>query len=160
MDNKEMIKQMIDFHQTSFENCFSTMVTLQNQAEKFMKIFIDHTPGISDESKKVVNQWSNAYKKGIDNLKKAMDEGFAKAQVFFDNNAMITLQDQAEKIFNDFLNQAYWMPQDLKKTIEELAATYKKNCDEFTKYVDENVWRLETFYPIANKPQTNTRKQK
>jgi len=25
MDNKEIIKQMIDFHKTTFENCFSMM---------------------------------------------------------------------------------------------------------------------------------------
>lgn len=160
MDNKEIIKQMIDFHKTSFETCFSTMVTLQNQAEKLMKTFVDHTPGISDESKKMVNQWSDAYQKGINDLKQAIDEGYAKVETFFDNNTMVTFQDQAEKVFNYFLNQANWMPQDLKKTTEELAATYKKSCDEFKKYVDENVWRLENFYPIANKSQTNTKKKK
>ena len=33
MENKEIAKQMIDLHKTSFENCFSTMVILQDKVE-------------------------------------------------------------------------------------------------------------------------------
>jgi gas vesicle protein len=157
MDNKKMIKQMIDFHKTSFGNCFSTMVTLQDQAEKLMKTFVDHAPGMSDESKKVMYQWSSAYKKGIEDFKKAIDEGYTKVEAFFDNNAIAMFQDQAEKMFNSYLNQANWMPPDLKKTMEELAVTYKKGCDEFKKYVDENVRRMENFSPITNKSQAKTK---
>jgi len=73
---------------------------------------------------------------------------------------MVMFQEQTEKMFNSFLNQANWMPQDLKKTMEELAATYKKGCDEFKKYVDENIWRMEYFSPITNKPQTKTKQKK
>jgi Na+-transporting NADH:ubiquinone oxidoreductase subunit NqrA len=160
MGNKEIVKQMIDFHKTSFENCFSMMATIQDQAEKLFKTFVDQTPGMSDESKKVMVQWSSAYKKGIDDLKKAMDEGCAKVETFFDNNAMVMFQEQTEKMFNSFLNQANWMPQDLKKTMEELAATYKKGCDEFKKYVDENIWRMEYFSPVTNKSQTKTKQKK
>jgi hypothetical protein len=63
-------------------------------------------------------------------------------------------------MFNIFLNQANWMPQDFKKAMEELAATYKKGRDEFKKYVDENIRRVEDFYSTAKKPQTKTKKQK
>lgn len=160
MDNKEMIKQAIDFHKKSFENCFSMMVTIQGQAEKLMKTFVDQTPGISDEGKKVMNQWKDACKKGIDDFKKAVDEGYARIEVFFENNAMANLQNQAENMFNSYLNQANWIPPDLKKTMEEFTATYKKSCEEFKKYVDENVWRMVNFSSTATKSRTKTKKQK
>jgi len=158
MDNNEIVKQMIDFHKKAFENCFSMMATLQGQAEKLLKTFVDQTPGISDESKKGINQWSGAYKKGIDDLRKAMDEGYAKTETFFNNNELVTFRDQAEKVFNYYLNQVNLIPPDLKKTMEELAATYKKGCDEFKKYVDENIWLMKNFSPIVNKPKTKQKK--
>lgn len=160
MNNKDIVKQMIDFHKTSFENCFSMMVAIQDQAEKLFKTFLDQSPGISPEGTKVFDQWSSAYKKGIDDLKKAMDEGYSKLESFFDNDAMNSLQDQTEKMFNAFLNQANWMPPDLKKTMGELAETYKKNCDEFKKYVDENIWRMINFSPFADQSKTKTKEKK
>lgn len=65
MDNKKMVKQMIDLHKTSFGNCFSTMVTLQGHAEKLMKTFVDHTPGISDKGKNVMDQLNSVYKRKV-----------------------------------------------------------------------------------------------
>ena len=160
MDNKEIVKQMIDFHKASFENCFSMMVTIQGQAEKLLKTFVDQTPGMSDEGKKFINQWSGTYRKGIDDLKKATNEGYDKLEKFFDSNAMTTIQDQPEKMFNSYLNQVNWIPPDLKKIVEELAATYKKGCEEFKKYVDENIWRMKNFSANTPKSQVKTKKQK
>jgi hypothetical protein len=158
MDNKEIVKQMIDFHKASFENCFSMMVMIQSQADKLLKTFVDQTPGMSDEGKKVINQWSGIYKKGIDDLKKAMDQGYTKVEKFFDQDAMAVFQEQAEKMFNAYLSQINWMPPDLNKTMEELASTYKKGCEEFKKYVDENIWRMQNFSPNVTKPRKRTKK--
>lgn len=160
MDNREIVKQMVDFHKASFENCFSMMVTIQGQAEKLLKTFMDQTPGISDESKKFMNQWSNTYKKGIDDLKKVMNDGYAKLEEFFDNNTMTAFQDQTEKMFNCYLNQINWIPPNLKKIVEELAATYRKGCEEFKQYVDENIWRMKNFSPDIKKSRVKTKQQK
>ena len=89
MGNKKMMGKMIDLHKTSFKNCFSTMIMLQNQVEKLMKTLVDHTPGMSDVGKKVIDQWTDAYKKGIGDLKKAIDEGYDKVEEFFDSNAIV-----------------------------------------------------------------------
>ena len=105
MDNKKIVKQMMDFHKTSFENSFSTMAMHQNQTEKLLKTFVDQIPGISDEGKKVIDQWSDVYKKGIDDLKKIIYEGYAKIGEFLENNTVFTFQDQTDKMFNPFLNQ-------------------------------------------------------
>jgi len=155
-----MVKQAIDFHKKSFENCFSMMVTIQGQAEKLMKTFVDQAPGISDEGRKVMNQWKDACKKGIDDFKKAIDEGYARIEAFFENDTMAKLQDQAENMFNSYLNQANWLPPDFKKTVDDLTSTYKKSCDEFKKYVDENIRRMVNFPSANTKSQTGTKKQK
>ena len=49
MDNRELMKQMIDLHRASFENSFLTLTTLQKQTEKFVKALISYYPGMTDE---------------------------------------------------------------------------------------------------------------
>ncbi|MBN1365697.1 MAG: hypothetical protein JW976_12885 [Syntrophaceae bacterium] len=154
MENEKMMKQMIELHKTSVKNCFSVMEMLQKQAENFMKTFINYSPEISSEGKKVIDQWTDAYNKGVDNLKKAIDDGYDKVEELFDSSAMSIFQEQTEKMFNDFFNQKSLMPLDLKKNMEELAATYKKGYDDFNKYLNENVKRMEKLYSVASKKKT------
>lgn len=160
MDSQKIIQQMIDLHKTSFKNFFSMMVMLQDQTEKLLMPFVDNAPGISDEGKKVIDQWTNEYKRSRDNFKKAIDNGYEKVEAFFDYNAILKFQQQNEKIFNAFLKQADWMPKDFKKATEELAATYRNSCDKFKKHIEENVNHLEDFLPPDNKPQKKDKRQK
>jgi polyhydroxyalkanoate synthesis regulator phasin len=81
---KDMAKQVIQFYKTTFDNSFGTLVMLQDQAEKLLKTFVEQTPGMNDEGRKVLDQWTSVYKKGRDDFKKAMDEGYAKVEDFFD----------------------------------------------------------------------------
>lgn len=157
MDNKEIVKQMVDFHKTSFGNIFATMVTLQDQAEKIMKTFIDHIPGITDEGKKIMDELNSVYKKNRDDFKKAVDEGYEKVEVFFDGKAMAMFQDQAKKTFDLFSYKKNWMPFDFMKHMEELSAMYKKGYDEFNKQIDENIQRMGEYASAAKKPQTKAK---
>jgi hypothetical protein len=160
MGKKEIVKQMMDLHKTSFESYFSMMVMLQDQAEKCMKPFVDQSPCMSDESKKLIDQWAGEYKKRRDDFKKTIDNGYAKVEAFFDYNEILKFQEQNEKMFDSFLNQASWMPQDFKNAIKELSAMYKNGCDEFKKYVDENINRLGDHFSAADKPQKKTKQRK
>jgi hypothetical protein len=160
VDNKEIMKRMIDLHKTSFENCFSTMVALQNHTEKLMKTLVDHTPGMNNGAREVMDKWTDAYKKGRDDFKKAVDEGYVKVEEFFDSDTMIMFQDKTKKMFDVLFNQSNWMPQDLNKIMEKLAANYKNGSDEFKKYFDENIWCLKYFSPFASKSQTDTKQKK
>ncbi len=158
MDNKEIMKQMIDFHKTTFENCFSMMTMVQGQSEKLLNTFADQTPGISDENRKIIDQWREAYNKGIKDFKKIMDAGYVKMEKLLNSNSIDIFQEQAERMFNSYLNQINWIPPDLKKTMEEFAATYKKGCEEFKKYVDENIWRIQNFSPNVKKSPVKKKK--
>ncbi|MGD0168780.1 MAG: hypothetical protein ABSE54_03550 [Smithella sp.] len=160
MENKEIIKHLIDLQKTSFENCFSAIVTLQDQAEKLFVTFVDHTPGMDNGGKELMDKWSNAYKKGRDNFKKAVVDGYSKAESFLDDDTMALFEDQTKKIFDVFLNQNNGMFQDSKKIIEKIAANYKNGSDEFKKYFNDNIWCLKYFYPVADKSQTDMKKTK
>lgn len=66
----------------------------------------------------------------------------------FDNtfNAMVMLQEQAERAANTLLEQANWLPEDGKKAINEWVKAYKKGREDFKKVVDENFQKVESFF--------------
>ncbi|MGC9324761.1 MAG: hypothetical protein ACP5G0_08465 [Desulfomonilia bacterium] len=83
MDQKQMVKQMMDFHKTTFNNSFNAMVMLQDQAEKMVGTFMDQATWIPEDGKKVLNQWVSTYKKAREDFKKAVDENFKRVDDFF-----------------------------------------------------------------------------
>jgi polyhydroxyalkanoate synthesis regulator phasin len=83
MDQKKMLKQMIDFNNAAFNNSFNTMVTLQEQMEKATNALIDQANWLPEEGKKVIRDWVGAYKEGREKYKASMDENFKKVEEFF-----------------------------------------------------------------------------
>ncbi len=74
----KMLKQIIDFNKATFENTFNVLVTVQEQMERMLKIYMDQTAGLPDEGRKAVREWMDVYKKGCDDFKTSVDEGFKK----------------------------------------------------------------------------------
>ncbi|MGB5218316.1 MAG: hypothetical protein WBN66_08450 [Smithella sp.] len=60
-------------------------------------------------------------------------------------------------MFGAFLNQKNYMPEDVKKVFEKVFVNYAAGSEEFKKYVDENIWCLRHFSPVAGKPQPQTK---
>ncbi|HEU18015.1 MAG TPA: hypothetical protein ENO00_01345 [Deltaproteobacteria bacterium] len=83
MDPKNMAKQTFDFYRSTFENAFKAMSMLQEQTQRMMDMYLDQTAGFPEEGKKAVREWVNAYKKGSQDFKKAVDESFAKVDKYF-----------------------------------------------------------------------------
>ncbi|MFH2058665.1 MAG: hypothetical protein ABIJ59_07180 [Pseudomonadota bacterium] len=83
MDQKTIIKQMIDFNKTAFDNTLSAMMIVQGQTEKMFTTMMDQNPSLPEEGKKAVQDWVNNYKKGSEDFKKMLDENFAKVEEFF-----------------------------------------------------------------------------
>lgn len=157
MDNKKVLKQMIEFHKKSFDNCFSIMVTLQQQAENILNFF-HYLPIMTDEGKKFMKERTSLYKNWIDELKKAMNEGYAKVEAFYDDKTMQNLHDQTRKIFKFYMDQSIWMPPHLKKLLEESDALYQKGCDEFKTYVEQNRQQVENYYKNLYRQKTKAGK--
>lgn len=152
MKNEEIARQMVNLHKSSFDKSFSLMVIFQDQMESLLRNFIDQSPGISDEGKKIIDQWISVYKKGRDDFKKAVNDGYAKTESFFECSEMKYFRDQSDNIFNTFLNPKSWTPYDFKSYMGKMADTYKNVYDEFRRYIE----RTHDFLPNAKK-QTQTK---
>jgi hypothetical protein len=113
---------------------------------------------MTDEGKKFMKERTGLYKNWIDELKKAMDEGYAKVEAFYDDKTMQNLQDQTREIFKSYMNQSIWMPPHLKKLLEESDTLYKKGCDEFKTYVEQNRQQVENYYKNISRQKTKAGK--
>ena len=82
MEQKEILKQMIAFNKTAFDNSFNAMVMLQEQTERMVNTFLLQTTWLPDEGKKVINDWVKAYKKGREDFKKLVDQSFKSVEDF------------------------------------------------------------------------------
>jgi hypothetical protein len=78
----KMVKQMIEFNKAAFENAYSMMATIQDQTERMMSIYMDKTSGVPEEARKALYEWLDIYKKGCEDFKISIDEGFRKLEAF------------------------------------------------------------------------------
>lgn len=156
MDDRKLCKQLIEFHKISLTNCFSMMVMMQQQAENILNIF-HYLPIMTDGGKKFMQQRTNLYKKWIDDLKKAMDQGYAQIEHFYDNKAMADLRDQTHKAFDTCMTHKNRMPEDVNALLGKLNHLYKKGCREFKKYVEDNRQQIQNYYKNINKTRTKAK---
>jgi len=65
----------------------------------------------------------------------------------FDNSfsAMMTLREQLERLASMYWGQMVNLPEEAKKGLNEWTKSYKKNCEDFKKVVDDGFKNLESF---------------
>lgn len=61
-------------------------------------------------------------------------------------NAMVVLQDQAEKLVFSYLEKATWFPEEGRKAVNEWVDTYKKARENFKNSYDENYQKVANYY--------------
>lgn len=83
MPHKQMMKKMLDFNREAFDNAYKNFSMLEEQMEKVIDIYMDQASGMTDEAKKALKTWTASYRKGLNDYKKAVDEGFKKIEPFF-----------------------------------------------------------------------------
>ncbi len=66
----------------------------------------------------------------------------------FDNsfNAMVMLQEQTERMANQILDQASWLPEDGKKALTDWVDAYKTGRDDFKKSVDDSFAKVNEYF--------------
>jgi hypothetical protein len=89
-----------------------------------------------------MEEYNQMFKQMVTFTKTAFDNSF---------NALVTLQEQTEKMVNGFLEQATWLPEEGKKVTLDWIQAYKKGCEDFKKVVDENFKRVEDFIASSGK---------
>ena len=83
MEPNFMLKQMLNFNKTAFDNSFTAMLTIQEQNAKMVNTFLEQATWMPEEGKKLIRDWVNAYKKGCEDFKKAADQNYQKVEDFF-----------------------------------------------------------------------------
>jgi hypothetical protein len=83
MDQKQIVRQMLEFNKAAFDNNFKAMALLQDQTENFVSRFLEKAAWMPDDGKKAINKWLDVYKKGRTDFKVCADENYRKAVDFF-----------------------------------------------------------------------------
>ncbi len=83
MDQKQILKQMIEFNQATFNNTFNAMALLQDQSERVAQTVLDQATWLPAEGKKAVENWVDAFRTGRVNFKQYVDDSYKKVEEFF-----------------------------------------------------------------------------
>ena len=83
MDQKQNLKQMIDFNKRAFDNTFNSIAALQDQTNSLVSRFLDKSTWIPPEGKKMITQMSDSLMKSRNDFKSVADENFRKASEYF-----------------------------------------------------------------------------
>ena len=82
MENKDLVKQMVELQKTSFENSFNMLITVQDQMEKMVNSFVEQAPWLPAEGKKAISNLVITYKKGREDFRKVVDDGYKKVDEY------------------------------------------------------------------------------
>ena len=81
--HQHVAKQVIDFQKTTFENTFKMISMLQDQTETTFHTLLETGMWpVPEEGKKVLNEWTQSFKKGREEFKKVMDDGFRRVEEY------------------------------------------------------------------------------
>ncbi|BBO82414.1 hypothetical protein [Desulfosarcina ovata] len=83
MDQKEMVKQVLDFNHATFNNSFNALVLLQDQFERVAQTVLSQTGWLPEEGHEAINEWVNNYKAGRDQFKTYVDDNYTNMETFF-----------------------------------------------------------------------------
>lgn len=83
MESLKLVRQIIDFNKATFEHGFNAMVLFQDQMERAQNAFLERAARMPAETQKSFNEWAATYKKGRDNFKTFVDDGFNKVESYY-----------------------------------------------------------------------------
>ena len=83
MDQKQMLKQMVAFNQTVFNNTFNAMTSLQDQFERVAKTGLEQATWIPAEGRKAIENGTETYKSACQTFKKQIDDSYKQVEKTF-----------------------------------------------------------------------------
>ena len=83
MEQKEILKQMIDFNKIAFDNTFNIMNLLQEQWERMTGVFVEQSAW-PPQGGEILSEWASAYKKWHQDCKKALADNFKRLEVILE----------------------------------------------------------------------------
>lgn len=82
MEPLKYIKQVVSYNKTAHENLFGAYTRFTEETEKVALGIIEKIGFPFGGNNEVFHEMSNVLKKGRENYKKAVDEGFAKVEAY------------------------------------------------------------------------------
>ena len=82
---KMIFKQMVVFNKTAFDNSFSVISALQEQAERTLNRYLERATGFPEEGKKAINEWIDVCSKGSRDFQIAVQASFRNVDGIFRN---------------------------------------------------------------------------
>ena len=83
MDQKQMLKQMLEFNQTAFNNAFNTMTLLRGQFERVAKTMLEQATWLPAEGRKAVDNFTETYKSACQTFKQQIDNSYKQVEKTF-----------------------------------------------------------------------------
>ena len=92
METENFAKQLIDFQKVTFNNSFNALIMLQDQTERLFETTLAQTAWLPEESRRMLDDWNIAYKKGRTDFKGIVDDGFGKLVDLFTTSPEVKTQ--------------------------------------------------------------------
>ena len=86
MEQINLLKQMVQFNKTAFDNTFNALVMAREQNEKMINTFLEHAAWLPAEGRKSIDEWLSAYRKGCDDFKNMVDDAYGKVESFLNTS--------------------------------------------------------------------------
>jgi polyhydroxyalkanoate synthesis regulator phasin len=76
MDPFWMAKQIVNLQKNAFDHVYQTTALLQEHVEKVTNTAVREIVWLPEDGKRMIEDWTGNWRKGRNELKKAMDEQF------------------------------------------------------------------------------------
>lgn len=96
-DPSQFALKFMEMQKSAIDNTYDSIVALQNQTEKIALSFLEQIPYMPQDSMKMIDEWSAAYKKSQNEYKKSFDENYKKLEDFFLESNKTTAKAKASK---------------------------------------------------------------
>ncbi len=83
MDQARVAKQLMDFQKATFDNMLGNMILYWDQAERVSMTWIDQAAWLPEEGRKAILDWVKGNKKGIEQFKQVVDDGYNRMEKWF-----------------------------------------------------------------------------
>lgn len=83
MEQKQMLKQMVEFNQTAFNNTFNAMTLLQDQYKHAANNLLEQATWLPAEGRQAIENCAETYKSACQTFKQQIDENYKQVGKFF-----------------------------------------------------------------------------
>ncbi len=83
INQAKLAKQMIDLQRATFDGMLNNALAFWDQAEKVAGVMMDQAVWVPEEGRRAFREWMGTNKRGCENFKNAIDDGFNRMQSCF-----------------------------------------------------------------------------